>query len=177
LRDFNGIEISVPGYNHVPVRTMRWLSQLMLVLALGLLVALGFLVFRQGQFPTASQVFSGVAGRRGSSDPVSKPSEPKPEKSKPNHHGRGLTALAELPLPAIPGGSAAVYRFPMAQEVVAGAAKSAVLANFGQPTAIVSGAEHGELRERFVYLDKAAGLRTSVFFVDGKVAGAATYPE
>jgi hypothetical protein len=160
---------------------MRWLSQLMLVLAAGLLVALSLLVFRQAQWlPSAAQVFSKVTGRPASSDQVSGASPEKPaEKSKPSHRGKGVTSSAGLrpAAPSFPAGSAAVYRFPMAQEVVAGAAKSAVLANFGQPAAIVSGAEHGQLRERFVYLDKTAGLRTSVFFVDGKVSGAATYPE
>ena len=68
-------------------------------------------------------------------------------------------------------------RFPLAQEIIKGTTKSAVLASFATPAATVSGADVGQLLERLIYLDASSKRTTSIYFVDGKVIRAETYTQ
>ncbi len=67
--------------------------------------------------------------------------------------------------------------FPLAQEIIKGMTKSAVLASFGPPEATVTGADLGQLRERLLYLDALTTRKTLIFFVDGDVIRAETYTQ
>ena len=66
-------------------------------------------------------------------------------------------------------------RFPLAQEIIKGMTKSAVLASFAAPAATVTGADVGQLLERLIYLDASSKRTTSIYFVDGKVIRAETF--
>ena len=68
-------------------------------------------------------------------------------------------------------------RFPLAQEVIQGMKKSAVLASFGPPEATVTGADVGKLFERLLYRDASTRRTTLIFFVDGNVIRAETYTQ
>jgi hypothetical protein len=66
-------------------------------------------------------------------------------------------------------------RFPTAEEISVGSSKTSVVASFGPPEATLSGADHGILNERLVYLQESSGKQTSVYLMNGKVIGALTY--
>ena len=98
-------------------------------------------------------------------------------KSRPVHpqpgpdESEGSVTVNVIPLPVT---EKPPRRFPLAQDVVKGMTKSAVLASYDAPEATVTGADVGHLMERLIYLDSSSRRRTLIYFVDGKVTRAET---
>jgi hypothetical protein len=67
------------------------------------------------------------------------------------------------------------YPFPMGTEINVGTLKSEVLASFGPPDILVTGADLGRLHERIIYVDRSTHKKTVIAVVNGKVATAETY--
>ena len=86
----------------------------------------------------------------------------------------GSVTVNVIPLPLTVTVTDTPRRFPLAQEIVKGMTKSAVLASFANPTATVTGADVGHLVERLIYLDSSSMKTTLIYFVDGKVIRAET---
>jgi hypothetical protein len=61
------------------------------------------------------------------------------------------------------------YSFPVPQDILLGTVRSVILTRFGPPGATVTGADVGQLRERFIYIDKATGRKTVIFLINGAV--------
>jgi len=64
-------------------------------------------------------------------------------------------------------------RFPLAQDIPKGMLKSAIVATFGPPETIISGAD-GQLRERLLYVEKNTGRKTFIFIANGRANNAET---
>jgi hypothetical protein len=159
---------------------MRGLIYPVVFLIAAIMIAVSFLILRpQSLWAPAVATFSAIAGKvhgRAESHP-SPFSKPKAvEKSRaarqlpPSIASEGSVTVTVIPLPPI-----APRRFPLAQEISKGMAKSAVLASFGAPTATVTGADVGELLERLLYLDESTMRTTLIYFVDGRVIRSETY--
>ena len=98
----------------------------------------------------------------------SRTTRPQPRSTEPD----GSVTVNVIPLPLTVTDTP--RRFPLAQEIVKGMTKSAVLASFANPTATVTGADVGHLVERLIYLDSSSMKTTLIYFVDGKVIRAET---
>jgi len=87
-------------------------------------------------------------------------------------------ARIEIPEPApetaLPTRTEVIYPIPVANEIVAGTARSAIVAKFGPPAALVTGADGGQLRERYIYLENATRKKIVIFLVNGVVTAAET---
>lgn len=166
---------------------MRALPLLMVALVVALLAAVGLFILRPEQwnpqqwFPRGTSATpSAAAGQPDSAHQAGEPRHRKPpDRRKPDSRVKPDAIVLESSGPAsVPLIRAEIsHRFPRAEQVVRGAAKSVILATFGPPTATVTGSDLGRLQERFVYLDEASGTKTQVFFVNGNVTGADTSKE
>lgn len=78
-----------------------------------------------------------------------------------------------VPLPA-PTGPAQHFPFPLAEQIPPGTPLATVIGRFGRPEMKATGADKGELRERYVYVDRASGRRTFIAVVNSIVTGAQT---
>ena len=67
------------------------------------------------------------------------------------------------------------YPFPMAEHIVAGTPETTILAAFGRPEVKVTGADTGEFRERYVYVDRETGRKTYIAMVNAKVISVQTF--
>ena len=94
---------------------------------------------------------------------------PQPRATEPE--GSVTVNVIPLPLTDTP------RRFPLAQEIVKGMTKSAVLAGFATPSATITGADVGHLLERLIYLDPSTRKTTLIYCADGKVIQAETYTQ
>ena len=77
--------------------------------------------------------------------------------------------VPEIPLPAR---TEVIYPIPVAHEILLGTARSAIVAKFGPPSALVTGADAGQLRERYIYQENATRKKIVIFFVNGVVTAA-----
>ena len=159
---------------------MRGLVYSVVFLVAAIVIGVGFLILRpQSWWPQAAATFSAITGKvLGNVESRTSPfAKPKPvEKSRTARPQPRSSALDEsmavtITLTDTP------RRFPLAQEIIKGMIKSAVLASFGPPEATVTGADLGQLRERLLYLDALTGRATLIFFVDGNVIRAETYTQ
>jgi hypothetical protein len=161
---------------------MRSLSYFVLTLVGVLLVGVTLVLVRpQSWLPQASASIYNLFGRPAT--PADKPS-PLAEKSKPEsaHKAspqahRALEAAASPETPA-PGAPPAVieqhYPFPLAGQIASGSSKNSIIASFGRPEATVTGADTGQLRERYIYWDRATGRKTYIFLINAVVTHAET---
>jgi hypothetical protein len=150
-----------------------------LVLTLVLVAGIVWLVLRPPVWwSQISAVVSSVTGTGRSSNKKVAPSLPSSDKpnpagrKKPDQPGQPdpRTGVVETsPMAPSPTPMEIRYPFPTAQDIVAGTARLAILARFGPPGATVTGADVGQLRERFIYIDKATGRKTVIFLVNGAV--------
>jgi hypothetical protein len=67
------------------------------------------------------------------------------------------------------------YPFPTAERVIAGTPQTTILAAFGRPEVKVTGADAGEIRERYVYVDRQTGRKTYIALVNAVVTGVQTF--
>ena len=67
------------------------------------------------------------------------------------------------------------YPFPIAEHIVAGTPETIILAAFGRPEVKVTGADAGEIRLRYVYLDRQTGRKTYIALVNAVVTGVQTF--
>lgn len=66
------------------------------------------------------------------------------------------------------------YPFPTIERVAAGTPETTILTAFGRPAVKVTGAETGELRERYVYVDRGTGRKTYIALVNAVVTSVQT---
>jgi len=99
----------------------------------------------------------------------SRPARPGP---RPDESSEAVTVNV-LPSPA----ANTPRRFPLAQDVVKGMTKAAVLSNFSTPTATVAGTDVGQLLERLVYVEPSTRKTTFIYLADGRVIRAETYTQ
>ena len=66
------------------------------------------------------------------------------------------------------------YPFPTTDRVIAGTPEATILTAFGRPAVKVTGAETGELRERYVYVDRGTGRKTYIGLVNAVVTSVQT---
>ena len=67
------------------------------------------------------------------------------------------------------------YPFPIAEHIVAGTTQTMILSAFGRPDVKVTGADTGEIRERYVYVDRETGRKTYIAMVNAKVISVQTF--
>jgi hypothetical protein len=161
---------------------MRSLFYPVLLLIIAVLGGLIWLLFRP---PWMSQVPTTIAAvfSKKEEPKVEKPT-PMPEQKKnakakksPAHEplamaSREVPAMRPLDVPP-----AIAHRFPLATTVTTGTARAALLASFGVPDASAVGSDTGQLRERYVYVDKATGRKTFISLLNGNVTTAETLPQ
>ena len=84
-------------------------------------------------------------------------------------------AVEPVPVPAGALSSPArQYPFPVAEQIPAGTPLATVIGQFGRPEMKATGADKGELRERYVYVDRLTGRRTFIAVVNSIVTSAQT---
>lgn len=109
-------------------------------------------------------------------DPPPKAS-PKRARSGVRHSGRVEVSVEAIPtMPAFDRVETG-HRFPVGQDIQQGTPKSVILAMYGKPQLTVTLANVGQLFERYIYIDKPTGRKTSVFFANAMVTGAQTATE
>ena len=158
---------------------MRGLIYSVVFLMAAIVIGVGFLILRpQSLWAPATAALSAITGKAhgkaeslpspfAKSKPVEKSRAPRPLALSTESEGAVTVTVIALPVTDTP-------RFPLAQEIIKGMTKSAVLANFAAPAATVTGADVGQLLERLVYLDTSARTTTTIYFIDGKVVRAET---
>lgn len=67
------------------------------------------------------------------------------------------------------------YPFPTAEQISAGSSQKMILAAFGRPEVKATGAETGEIRERYVYVDRTTGRKTYIAMVNAVVTAVQTF--
>jgi hypothetical protein len=126
---------------------------------------------------------SSVTGRS-----QNKPAAPSSSADKPNPSVRKKANKAEPPqrradaeegtpvTPLVPTAPMQphTYPFPLAQDVPVGTSRSAIFTKFGPPTALVTGAETGQVRERFIYIEQGKSKKTVMFLTNGAVTSSET---
>lgn len=161
---------------------MRGLFNYVVVLIAAIVIGVGFLILRPQSWWPRAPTFSAIIGKeRGNVESRTSPfAKPKPvEKSQTarpqprSSASEGSVTVTVIPLPP----TDTPRRFPLAQEIIKGMKKSAVLASFGPPEATVTGADVGQLLERLLYLDASTRRATLILFVDGNVIRAETYTQ
>jgi len=159
---------------------MRGLIYPVVFLIAAIVIGVGFLILRpQSLWAPATAALSAITGKAhgkagslpspfAKSKPVDKSHAPRPQPLSSESEGSVTVTVIALPVTDTP-------RFPLAQEIIKGMTKSAVLASFAAPAATVTGADVGQLLERFVYLDTSTGTTTTIYFIEGKVIRAETF--
>ncbi len=153
-----------------------------------LLIAIGALVlWPESLFPEWHRSFT--AFLKPSSETKKEEAAPPPEEKKKAAKGKtGARAVAQpapveeaepvvFPASSAPGAASTVtrtYPFPVAEQIAPGTPQSAILGQFGRPEMKVTGADKGELRERYVYVDRTTGRRTFIAIVNSVVTSAQT---
>jgi hypothetical protein len=159
---------------------MRGIFYSVLFLVAAIVIGVGFVILRpQSWWPQAAATFSAINGRSlGKVESRTSPfAKPKPvEKSRTARPQPRSSALEESMAVTVTLTDTPRH-FPLAQEIIKGMTKSVVLASFGPPEAMITGADLGQLRERLLYLDALTSRTTLIFFVDGNVIRAATYTQ
>jgi hypothetical protein len=174
---------SVFRYIYANINIVRYTSYVVLVLSAILIVGVIWLIKRPPSWLSdIAATVSSVTGRS-----QNKPAAPSSSADKPNPSLRrnakaappkgGADAVgstpATSPAPTAPG-HPHNYPFPLAQDVPVGTSRSAVLERFGPPTAMVAGAETGQMRERFIYLEQGKNRKTVMFLTNGAVTSSET---
>lgn len=165
---------------------MRSLFYPLLTLIGILLVGVTLLLYRpEAWFPQAPRSLSGLSDLLRASA-VEKPSpmpEPLEAKSKTSGKGPATPRQPEAIGTEGPGASIPVagrpapekrYPFPIAEQIAPGTLQATLLATYGRPEARVTGADTGELHERYVYVDPATGRRTFIAMINAVVTNAQT---
>jgi hypothetical protein len=163
---------------------MRGVIYLLLILAAVIVVGVIWLgIHPQSWLPQVSSALSAI-GPSPKSAPANPSGKPKPFDEKSRAHSRDGRPIPEGPRSAIepasttpasaPAPEIRHYRFPLAQEIQSGTARSALVALFGPPQATVAGADLGQLQERLIYLDPPTKRRTLISLVNGSVTFAET---
>jgi len=167
---------------------MRGLFGPVVFLCAVLLIAIGYLLLHpESGWRQATAAFTAITEGSFAKPPQTSSDKPTPmpmerpmpmEKSRTARPERLSAAPEEStvtikPLPP----TETLRRFPLIPEITKGTPKSEVLATFGTPDATVTAAERGQLLERLLYWDKSARKGTLIFFVDGNVIRAETYPQ
>jgi hypothetical protein len=123
-----------------------------------------------------SATLASVTGRSPtakSAPPSTSPEKPNPlGRKKASHPGQSDWRVEILESNPSASAPAATERppFPAAQDVQPGTARSVILKTFVPPGATVTGADVGQLRERFIYIDKTTGRKTVIFLTNGFVS-------
>jgi hypothetical protein len=159
---------------------VRGLFNYVVVLIAAIAIGGGLLILRPQFWLQRAAIFSAITGKApgnvGSrTSPFAKPKPvaksqtagPPPRSSA----SEGSVTVTLLPPTETP------RRFPLAQEIIQGMKKSAVLASFGRPEATVAGADGGRLFERFLYIDASTRRTTLIFLVNGDAIRAETYTQ
>lgn len=164
---------------------MRGVIYLLLILAAVMVVGVIWLgIYPQSWLPQVSTALSSISSPK--SAPASPYGKPKPFDGKSHAYSRDGRPIPEGPRSAIEPPSTPVsastpetrhYRFPLAQEIQSGTARSALLAMFGPPQATVAGADLGQFQERLIYLDPPTKRRTLISLVNGSVTFAETFTQ
>jgi hypothetical protein len=158
---------------------MRSLFYPVLLLIVAMLGGLIWLVFRPPWMSQVPQTLAAVFAKK--EDPkADKPSPMEEQKKQPAKKSANVREPVQMtyrvemqPMqPNVP--PAIAPRFPLASSVSAGTARAALLASFGQPDATAVGSDTGQLRERYVYVDKATGRKTFISLLNGNVISAET---
>jgi hypothetical protein len=153
---------------------MRQVMYPVLALLLALAGCVGVLLFRQTLWPDVSAKIG--VGTVVSNTKLTDKKSPLGSASRTATGRPARHEASEIELPAAkPTSRHMNYPFPVSEEVKVGLSKSAVVATFGPPEATATGADHGRLQERLVYVDKSTGQKTIIAAVDGKVVGAQTF--
>jgi len=161
---------------------VRGLFYPVVLLIAAIVIAVGFLILRPPYWWPRAATFSAITGKApGNAEsrtsplakpkPVEKSQTARPQPRSSASEGSVAVTVTLLPPTDTP------RRFPLAQEVIQGMKKSAVLASFGRPEATVTGADVGKLFERLLYLDASTRRTTLIFFVDGNAIRAETYTQ
>lgn len=148
-----------------------------LFLIVVLLVGVVWLISHPGSWwSQVSATVASVTGRspHAKSEPPTSPEKPNPFGKKkpgpPRQSGSKPELVESAAMEPSPAPAEKHYPFPVAQDILTGTARLAILARFGPPGATVTGADVGQLRERFIYVEKPTGRKTVVFFLNGAVA-------
>jgi len=161
---------------------MRRVIYPVLTLVIVLLVATGLFVFRQSWLPEVTARIGGTAATdsRGGADRTSPFVKAAKDNAVKHSTAVDRPMPQQEPVVSEPAGQPATqvsYPFPEASEVLAGTQKTAILATFGPPEVMVTGADFGRLNQKFVYRDKSTGRKTIISVVNGNVASAQTYAQ
>jgi hypothetical protein len=161
---------------------------IMLIVSLVVLVALVF-VRPQGWWPEGPRNVSELMQLAAPAKPISA-AKPAAATDGPPATKRGIASKglvqADHPQPVEARGSGPnitaptlpperKYPFPTAEHIVAGTPETMILAAFGRPEVRVTGAETGEIRERYVYVDRQTGRKTYIALVNAKVTSVGTF--
>ena len=160
---------------------LRFVIYPLLILTVVLLGTLVWSAFHpRSWWPQISAAISSVTGSS-ASKPLNPTAPPNPAKyavktgaegpARRSVEGRARVASGEFGPVPIPARSSPLlhYNFPVSGDITAGTARSAILARFGPPHTVVTNAEHGLLRERFIYVDLANARKTHIFLENGHV--------
>src|SRR3954464_10552323 len=150
---------------------MRGLIYPVVFLIAAIVIGVGFLILRpQSLWAPAAATLPAITGKaHGKAGSLPSPfAKPKPVEKSRAHRPQPLSSESEgsvtvtviaLPVTDTP-------HFPLAQKIIKGMTKSAVLASFTAPAATVTGADVGQLLERLVYLDTSSRRTTTIDFID-----------
>jgi len=159
---------------------MRKKALLLLFFSVMLLIGVVWFGVHPQSLPQVSRALSslGIGSSAKKPTPLGDTSG-KPTKLEEPIHFRPRRRIPEAPQvvsvdPPTPRAPEVHYRFPLADEIQSGTARTTVMARFGPPLATVTGADRGQLLERLIYADKANNRRTQIWLVNGKVTAAET---
>jgi len=119
------------------------------------------------------------ADSSGGQPPASKPKAATTKARQAQRDGAGPTtveaAAVGTPVPAVPVAPAVVqYPFPTDRQVPPGTLERTIVSSFGQPDAKATAADRGQLRQKYIYLDRPAGRKTFIELTNGRVLASET---
>ena len=168
---------------------MRGLFYPILMLIVSLVVLVGLVLVRpQAWWPEGPRNVSQLLQLAATVKPMPR-AEPRATKADPpaTKGGIGAKGLATARPPSIGAKDSGAevadrtplphkkYPFPTAEHIVAGTSQTTILAAFGRPEVKVTGADTGEIRERYVYVDRETGRKTYIAMVNAKVISVQTF--
>ena len=159
---------------------MRRIIFPVILLIASIMIGVTLLVIRpQSMWAPVVAALTGKSNEKTASRPSPLAEKKTVEKSRPARPGprsdESSEAVTVNVLPSPPANTP--RRFPLAQDIVKGMTKAAVLADFATPTATIAGADVGQLLERLVYVEPSIRKTTFIYFADGKVIRAETYTQ
>ena len=163
---------------------MRGLFYPIVMLIVSLVVLVGLVLVRpQAWWPEGPRNVSQLLQLAATAKPIPRATPPATKAEPPATKGSiGAKVLAKAQQPDWGAEIAArtpppdkKYPFPIAEHIVAGTPETIILAAFGRPEVKVTGADAGEIRERYVYVDRETGRKTYIAMVNALVTSVQTF--